>query len=87
MRDRRRAEMAEARQALRAAADYRPDPTRPPVVLTLPFPGCWLAATTPARRVPSHGTHFGGQTYAILRTGSIEVRRGDRVTVGQPIAR
>jgi Peptidase family M23 len=34
-------------------------------VLTLPFTGSWLAATTPARRVPSHGTHFGGQTYAI----------------------
>src|SRR5215218_7572705 len=38
---------------------------RSPVVVTLPFTGCWLAVNTPARRVPSHGTHFGGQTYAI----------------------
>jgi hypothetical protein len=57
--------MAELRQALRAAAEYRPDPKRRPVVLTLPFTECWLATNTPARRVPSHGTHFGGQTYAI----------------------
>ena len=57
--------MAELRQALRAAAEYRPDPTRSPVVLTLPFTEYWMATNTPARRVPSHGTHFGGQTYAI----------------------
>jgi hypothetical protein len=60
-----RAERARLVQAMRAAADYRPDPRRPPVILTLPFTGCWLAANTPARRVPSHGTHFLGQTYAI----------------------
>src|SRR5918994_6991756 len=49
---------------MRAAAEYRPDPNRRPVVLRLPFTGSWLTARTPARRVPSHGTHFGGQTYA-----------------------
>jgi hypothetical protein len=63
--DRRRAEVAALRQALRSAAGYRPDPNRRPVVLALPFTGWWLVARTPARRVPSHGTHFGGQTYAI----------------------
>lgn len=65
VRDQRRAEATRLMQAMRAAADYRPDPERPPVVLTLPFTGSWLAANTPARRVPSHGTHFLGQTYAI----------------------
>jgi hypothetical protein len=52
-------------KAIRAAAAYRPDPDRPPVVLSLPFTGSWLALNTPARRVPSHGTHFLGQTFAI----------------------
>ena len=52
-------------EALRAAAEYRPDPNRPPLVLSLPFEGRWLAVNSPARRVPSHGTHFLGQTYAI----------------------
>ena len=51
--------------AMRAAAGYRPDPDRPPVVLSLPFEGPWLAVNSPARRVPSHRTHFLGQTYAI----------------------
>ncbi len=55
----------DVRQALRAAADHRPDPHRAPVVLSLPFTGWWQVARTPARRVPSHGTHFGGQTYAL----------------------
>jgi hypothetical protein len=35
------------------------------VELRLPFTGWWLAVRTPADRVPSHGTHFGGQSYAI----------------------
>lgn len=34
-------------------------------MLSLPFRGTWLARNTPARRVPSHGTHFLGQTFAI----------------------
>lgn len=50
---------------MRAAAAYRPDPDRPPVVLSLPFHGPWLAVNSPARRIPSHGTHFLGQTFAI----------------------
>jgi murein DD-endopeptidase MepM/ murein hydrolase activator NlpD len=51
--------------ALRAAASYRPDPRREPVVLALPFQGTWLARNSPARRIPSHGTHLLGQTFAI----------------------
>jgi murein DD-endopeptidase MepM/ murein hydrolase activator NlpD len=36
-----------------------------PVVLAYPFTGRWLARNSPARRVPSHGTHLMGTTYAI----------------------
>lgn len=36
-----------------------------PVLLDLPFQGRWLARNSPARRVPSHGTHLFGLTYAI----------------------
>jgi hypothetical protein len=35
------------------------------IVLDLPFRGRWLARNSPARRVPSHGTHALGTTYAI----------------------
>jgi hypothetical protein len=35
------------------------------VVLDLPFRGRWRARNSPARRVPSHGTHAFGVTYAI----------------------
>ena len=37
----------------------------PPVVLDYPFRGRWLARNSPARRIPSHGTHLFGVTYAI----------------------
>ena len=36
-----------------------------PVLLQLPFRGRWQARNSPARRVPSHGTHQFGVTYAI----------------------
>jgi hypothetical protein len=52
-------------ESVRAAARYQPDPDQEPVVLALPFEGSWLALNSPARRVPSHGTHFLGQTFAI----------------------
>lgn len=65
MGDERRADPATLAEAVRAAADYRPDPHLAPVVLALPFRGTWLARNSPARRVPSHGTHFLGQTFAI----------------------
>lgn len=37
----------------------------PPVLLALPFRGRWQTRNSPARRVPSHGTHAFGVTYAI----------------------
>lgn len=36
-----------------------------PVLLSFPFAGRWMARNSPARRVPSHGTHLMGTTYAI----------------------
>ena len=79
MSDQRRAEAAELAEALRAAARFRPDPDRPPVVLALPFTNSWMAVNTPARRVPSHGTHFGGQTYALDFVAVDERRRTSEV--------
>jgi murein DD-endopeptidase MepM/ murein hydrolase activator NlpD len=35
------------------------------VTLALPFRGTWLARNSPARRVPSHGTHLFATTYAM----------------------
>lgn len=35
------------------------------MVLTLPFRGTWRAEMSPARRVPSHGTHLFATTYGI----------------------
>ena len=40
-----------------------PDPEA--VVLRLPFRGTWRAQNSPARRVPSHGTHLFATTYAM----------------------
>jgi hypothetical protein len=60
-----RPDAAELADAVRSAAGYRPDPDRPPVVLRLPFRGPWLTVRTPVAGVPSHGTHFGGQTLAL----------------------
>nr|WP_244428970.1 M23 family peptidase [Corynebacterium halotolerans] len=34
-------------------------------VLALPFTGRWLARNSPARKVPSHGSHLLGTTYSI----------------------
>lgn len=36
-----------------------------PVVVDLPFDGPWRVENSPARRVPSHGTHLLGSTWAI----------------------
>ncbi|SKB04133.1 M23 family metallopeptidase [Aeromicrobium choanae] len=36
-----------------------------PIELAYPFTGRWLARNSPVRRVPSHGTHLMGTTYAI----------------------
>jgi Peptidase family M23 len=40
-------------------------PARDAVVLRLPFHGTWRVQNSPARRVPSHGTHLFATTYAI----------------------
>lgn len=64
MRERDQGDLAGLAEAVRAAAAYRPDPHRPPVELRLPFEGPWLTVRTPAQRVPSHGTHFLGQSFA-----------------------
>ncbi len=36
-----------------------------PLVLALPFRGTWLTRNSPARHVPSHGTHLFATTYAM----------------------
>lgn len=38
---------------------------KPALALRLPFGGRWVAANTPGHKVPSHGTHFLAQTYAL----------------------
>jgi hypothetical protein len=38
---------------------------REPLEVHLPVRGCWVALNSPASRVPSHGLHAYGQTYAI----------------------
>jgi hypothetical protein len=40
-----------------------------PLALALPFTGRWRTENSPARRVPSHGTHLLGSAYAIDFTG------------------
>lgn len=65
VRPEQRAELVKLGEAIRAASAYRPDPDQAPVVLSLPFRGGWLAMNSPARRIPSHGTHFLGQSFAI----------------------
>ncbi|WP_098899280.1 M23 family metallopeptidase [Streptomyces sp. st77] len=46
------------------AAAPRGEP-RPPVEVEPPVTGRWSALNSPADKVPSHGTHVYGQTYAI----------------------
>lgn len=36
-----------------------------PVEIAFPFTGVWLARNSPARKVPSHGSHLLGTTYSI----------------------
>lgn len=51
---------------LRQARAVKDTATTPaPVVLAYPLRGRFLARNSPARRVPSHGTHLMGTTYAI----------------------
>ncbi|MFF2849521.1 peptidoglycan DD-metalloendopeptidase family protein [Streptomyces sp. NPDC058001] len=45
--------------------NLRPVANRPPVEVLPPVTGRWSAVNSPADKVPSHGTHGYGQTYAI----------------------
>lgn len=80
-------------ESIRAAASYQPDPDQEPVVLTLPFEGSWLALNSPARRVPSHGTHFLGETFAIdfvavdTRRRASAVRDWRTLLAAEPVTR
>lgn len=44
---------------------FRPVPSVAPRELAPPVRGRWVAVNSPASRVPSHGTHAYGQTFAI----------------------
>lgn len=66
-------------------------PTRP-VVLRLPSYGTWIVRNSPARRVPSHGTHAFGASYAIdfvaVRNGrTASVRDWRTVCAAEPVER
>ncbi|MFJ5104594.1 peptidoglycan DD-metalloendopeptidase family protein [Streptomyces sp. NPDC088554] len=53
-----------ARRTGRKAAEKRRTPP-PPLEVAVPVTGSWTALNSPADKVPSHGTHGYGQTYAI----------------------
>ncbi|MBQ1117675.1 M23 family metallopeptidase [Streptomyces sp. C3-3] len=59
---------------VRAAAP-RGEP-RPPVEVDPPVTGRWTALNSPADKVPSHGTHVYGQTYAIDIVAEAETEEG-----------
>jgi murein DD-endopeptidase MepM/ murein hydrolase activator NlpD len=50
----------------RTGATGHPGRSRPmdTVTVRFPLPGDWVAVHTPAHRIPSHGFHLWGQTYA-----------------------
>jgi hypothetical protein len=54
---------------------------RPPVEVDSPVAGRWLAVNSPADKVPSHGLHAYGQTYAVDLVH--EPREGARPQFGQ----
>ncbi|SFP19698.1 Peptidase family M23 [Actinomadura madurae] len=59
-------------------------PDREPVVLQSPVRGRWIPVNSPADKVPSHGTHELGQTYAI---DLVHVPSGDWRPIGRwPLA-
>jgi murein DD-endopeptidase MepM/ murein hydrolase activator NlpD len=59
-----------------------PLPERSPVTVAPPVRGRWVAANSPASKVPSHGTHGYGQTYAIDLV--YEPAEGARPVFGAP---
>lgn len=58
------------------AAAPRGEP-RPPVEVEPPVTGRWSALNSPADKVPSHGTHVYGQTYAIDIVADPETLEGE----------
>ncbi|MFI1935142.1 M23 family metallopeptidase [Streptomyces sp. NPDC020330] len=50
---------------------------RPPVEVDPPVTGRWKALNSPADKVPSHGTHVYGQTYAIDIVAEPETGEGE----------
>ncbi|MFJ1858482.1 M23 family metallopeptidase [Streptomyces anulatus] len=58
------------------AASPQGDP-RPPVEVDPPVTGRWTALNSPADKVPSHGTHVYGQTYAIDIVAEPETGEGE----------
>ncbi|WP_073228397.1 M23 family metallopeptidase [Streptomyces sp. NBRC 110465] len=58
------------------AAAPRGEP-RPPVEVDPPVTGRWTALNSPADKVPSHGTHVYGQTYAIDIVADPEAGEGE----------
>ncbi|MEW1615817.1 MULTISPECIES: M23 family metallopeptidase [unclassified Streptomyces] len=66
------------------AAAPRGEP-RPPVEVDPPVAGSWTALNSPADKVPSHGTHVYGQTYAIDIVAEPEA--GAEFGDGEPAAR
>jgi hypothetical protein len=75
--------IAMGRSTARAQQAVRP----PAVEVAVPVEGRWTALNSPANRVPSHGTHAYGQTYAIDIVHEPEA--GDRPSFGWawPVAR
>ncbi|WP_367539625.1 M23 family metallopeptidase [Streptomyces globisporus] len=66
-----------ATTALQArAAEPRGEPG-PPVEVAPPVTGRWSALNSPADKVPSHGTHVYGQTYAIDIVADPETAEGE----------
>ncbi|MEU6990558.1 M23 family metallopeptidase [Streptomyces sp. NPDC046465] len=58
-----------------------------PVEVEPPVAGRWSALNSPADKVPSHGTHYMGQTYAIDITAEPEGRTRPKPVWFWPIAR
>lgn len=63
--------------ALQARAGAPRGEPREPVEVDPPVTGRWTALNSPADKVPSHGTHGYGQTYAIDVVAEPEVADGD----------
>ncbi|MEV7115950.1 M23 family metallopeptidase [Streptomyces anulatus] len=66
-----------ATTSLQARAAAPQGERRPPVEVDPPVTGRWTALNSPADKVPSHGTHGYGQTYAIDIVADLETGEGE----------